>query len=1313
MPNATYSIKFSIYTTESGGTPIWTAKGTTAVPTAMSITTTSGLFSVLLGDTATQGQNALNIDWNQDALYLGVTVGADAEMTPRKRLSSVPFAFNAQTLQGNYASSSVAATGGSLFSLHQTTSDAASATRTALYIQTDGTSNSKDLLIRGFNGTSDVFTVSRMGGITANVVTSTGGVMANVNNSYDLGSPLAAWRNIYASGTSQLAYVSSTLITIGGKQLCLADGTNCGSSTSTLYAVTHNGNYTDLEIGVGGVSSTGMILTQGIYSTGTNIFANSSGIAVSATSTSNTAVQGASYSGIGVYGDSYNSYGGFFRSFNGGTGLLSKQGSTTDFLTATSSNPTIWAYRSGKLGVGQNDYTAPVLLVEDAVGWSGDLQNWKQGTTKLRVDNTGRLLPAVNNSLDLGSAALSWKDIYASGTSQLAYVSSTWITVGGKSLCLQDGTNCSSATSTLQAVTNNGNITTLAIGVGGVSSTGMILTQGIYSTGTNIFANSSGYAVNATSTSNFALYGSSYSSYGGYLRSVGGVGAIAVQGSDTSLNATSTNPTLWAYRSGVYDYPTHDYTGPVLMVEDNRAWSGDLQNWKKQGVIKLRVDNTGTLLPAVTNSLDLGSASLSWKDIYASGTSRLAYVSSTWITVGGKSLCLQDGTNCGSATSTLQAVTNNGNITTLAIGVGGVSSTGHIYTTANNTYDLGSATTSWKDVYASGTAYLRTASISTGTNAVPSWFFTGDTDTGFSSPALGNLDINTDGSLRARISSGGFQVGPTLYATGNNLTDIGRADISWKNIYASGTSQLAYVSSTLITIGGKQLCLADGTNCGSSTSTLYAVTHNGNFTNLAIGVAGVSSTGNIIPTVANTYDLGSTTLPWKNVYASGTVIGNQFLAGRGTLAAPAFSFASETNTGMYSDPSYLYLAKSGSLIYAADASTYQYNYRTMLSGNNNAYDLGRNSGFAWHDIYASGTAFIAGVSSTGGLYPKTNNSYDLGGSDLAWRDIFANGTASLANVSSTNIYASGYVSTTNLYVSGGGSGNVFVQGGNSFGTAGTLGTKDANNLNLITNNTSRMTILSGGNVGIGTTAPNDKLSVATGITLGTLYSIVTGEITDTTTVGGMYAVHDTNTPNYGSGLAFQTYKPNVGLNESMRIDSSGNVGIGTAVPLSALHVSGTTALNWGAGIDSYGLVTLGTGGISGGSLFVNTPSLNASYQSGFGVDGSYSNPGGVGTSVINLKAFGVNSGGGYGSAIAFSTTNNTKLTEAMRIDKTGNVGIGATTPANKLTLTANGTLTSDADLGFNVTSTDGGTQSWTIGADKTDQGKFKISSSTV
>ena len=170
-----YDVRLSLYNAASGGTPLYTVAGTTGSPAPISVTVSNGLFSVLVGDVAS-GQNPLDVDWNQDSVYLGVTIGTDGEMIPRKQMSAVPYAFNADALQGNHASSSVDATGGSVMTLHQASTDAAAADRTALLVQTDGTSDTNDYLIKGNNGSGDVFTLNRSGSVTT-----TGDVFAGNN----------------------------------------------------------------------------------------------------------------------------------------------------------------------------------------------------------------------------------------------------------------------------------------------------------------------------------------------------------------------------------------------------------------------------------------------------------------------------------------------------------------------------------------------------------------------------------------------------------------------------------------------------------------------------------------------------------------------------------------------------------------------------------------------------------------------------------------------------------------------------------------------------------------------------------------------------------------------------------------------------------------------------------------------------------------------------------------------------------------------------------------------------------------------------
>lgn len=76
-------IVFSIYPTATGGAAVWTE----SYP---SVAVTAGLFNVLLGSIT-----PLNLPFDRD-YYLGVKIGNDAEMAPRKRMVSVATAFRAE-----------------------------------------------------------------------------------------------------------------------------------------------------------------------------------------------------------------------------------------------------------------------------------------------------------------------------------------------------------------------------------------------------------------------------------------------------------------------------------------------------------------------------------------------------------------------------------------------------------------------------------------------------------------------------------------------------------------------------------------------------------------------------------------------------------------------------------------------------------------------------------------------------------------------------------------------------------------------------------------------------------------------------------------------------------------------------------------------------------------------------------------------------------------------------------------------------------------------------------------------------------------
>jgi hypothetical protein len=122
--------------------------------------------------------------------------------------------------------------------------------------------------------------------------------------------------------------------------------------------------------------------------------------------------------------------------------------------------------------------------------------------------------------------------------------------------------------------------------------------------------------------------------------------------------------------------------------------------------------------------------------------------------------------------------------------------------------------------------------------------------------------------------------------------------------------------------------------------------------------------------------------------------------------------------------------------------------------------------------------------------------------------------------------------------------------------------------------------------------------------------------------------------------------------ERMRINSSGNVGIGTSSPASIVGGTDTSPVLSIGGSDS----TLILGDKAGSVSFITN-------------DGSYSTtfPDGVTGEIASISETGV--GGAYGMAFYTGTTSGTNRGERLRIDASGNVGIGTEAPASPFHLT--------------------------------------------
>ena len=495
-----------------------------------------------------------------------------------------------------------------------------------------------------------------------------------------------------------------------------------------------------------------------------------------------------------------------------------------------------------------------------------------------------------------------------------------------------------------------------------------------------------------------------------------------------------------------------------------------------------------------------------------------------------------------------------------------------------------------------GTVVLTQSDI-TGTVAVANGG-TGQTSYTNGQILIGNTTGNTLTKTTLTAGTGITVTNSTGSITIENSTLGTVTSVSALTLGTTGTDLSSTVAnSTTTPVITLQVPTASATNRGALSSTDWTTFNNK-------GSGSVTSVSATVPSVLSISGSPITTSGTLAITYSGTALP---VANGGTGTSTAFT--------------------TGSVVFAGASGTYtQDNANLFWDDTNNRLGIGTAAPIDKVDVLSTVWARSGGTTGSGVVGAVGNNYASL----PSYRSTY------LQQYDTASAGTTAGLSNVNLSV-------LAFQNG----SAGLIYTNSSIPLIFGTLSTERMRIDSSGNVLIGTTTGTNPRPLTVQTPAGNYVSKFIASASNFALMEFANNANNNTDAIIGTvganTLAFYTN----GFTERMRIDSSGNVGIGTSSPATKLDVNGNIAV---------GSITCKAVGGEGGQISLNNTTDTATAYN-FDVDGS--NNGRLFTTQNNTN-LSLGTLAGTGGIISLHTA----AAERMRIDSSGNVGIG--TAANGL-----------------------------------------------